>query len=1010
MIPLQLTLKNFLSYQQATVDFNGLHTACICGSNGAGKSSLLEAITWVIWGHSRAATEDDVIQVGATEVRVDFVFQSQQQIYKIIRSRQRGGGTALEFQVQAEEGFRSLTGKGIKATQQHIITGLKLDYETFINSAYLRQGRADEFMLKRPGERKQVLADLLKLNRYEQLADKAKESAKEYKTQIEQIEQALDSIQLQMQQKPSTLAEQSYLKAQIDELSAIQAEDDAKLKELGVLQHQRQSCQQQLVWTQQQHQTLKQECDRLEQDLAQSLHQQEAIAAIIAREAEIKADYQAYLDLKAKEEELNRKFELERSLKSQKQDLQFELEREINERQLKIREAELELSTLQQQEQENLQILSQQQEVEAAIQQLQTYRQRLDVLDKLQLEVAPLIQRRQSLQAELDRTSAKMLARLEELKATIARIAAESAKEEGLKAKLAEVNSNIEQIEKRRVYQGRVRDKGLEKKALKEGLEKQQEHQSRSIAELNQKLEMLKTPEACCPLCDRPLDARYFSLVVDRTQTEREQTEEQFWSNKEDVAKLEQELQALRAEYSQISQEIEGGDRLLQERGQITAQLEANLNNQHLCQQLLAEQKQLEVDIDSGNFQLELQAELKLLESSILELNYDEKDHALARGEVKRWQRAEFTYERIKEAQRRQEQIELKKPEIIAAIADLKTAIADFINNSHIARQISDVERQILDLGYDNSLHNAIGKSIKEAESNRLKYEELERVRLELPRVEKRCQDLTESRQSRIDSQAALLDQIAIIRQNMAEIPDIEPEVKALEQQRFQRRQQLDTYLAQLGRVEQQLIQLANLESQLTEYRQKLEKGRREYRIYQELGQAFGKNGIQALMIENVLPQLEAETNNILSRLSGNQFHVQFITQKSGKSARARSSKSPPKFIDTLEIQIADARGKRAYESYSGGEAFRINFAIRLALAKVLVQRSGSALQMLIVDEGFGTQDREGCERLIAAINAIASDFACILIVTHMPQFKEAFQTRIEVEKTLNGSQVSLLT
>ena len=63
---------------------------------------------------------------------------------------------------------------------------------------------------------------------------------------------------------------------------------------------------------------------------------------------------------------------------------------------------------------------------------------------------------------------------------------------------------------------------------------------------------------------------------------------------------------------------------------------------------------------------------------------------------------------------------------------------------------------------------------------------------------------------------------------------------------------------------------------------------------------------------------------------------------------------------------------------------------------------------MLIIDEGFGTQDSEGCERLIAAINAIASDFSCILTVTHMQQFKEAFQTRIEVYKTNNGSQLKL--
>ncbi|TAF10496.1 MAG: ATP-binding cassette family protein, partial [Nostocales cyanobacterium] len=108
------------------------------------------------------------------------------------------------------------------------------------------------------------------------------------------------------------------------------------------------------------------------------------------------------------------------------------------------------------------------------------------------------------------------------------------------------------------------------------------------------------------------------------------------------------------------------------------------------------------------------------------------------------------------------------------------------------------------------------------------------------------------------------------------------------------------------------------------------------------------------------------------------------------------------------DILIADARGTRAYETYSGGEAFRINFAIRLALAKLLAQRAGAALQLLIIDEGFGTQDNEGCDRLIAAINAIASDFACILTVTHIPHLKEAFQARIEVNKNQQGSHLSI--
>jgi exonuclease SbcC len=201
MIPLQLTLKNFLSYREANLDFRGLHTACICGPNGAGKSSLLEAITWVIWGQSRAASEDDVIHAGAKDVRVDFVFQNNQQTHRIIRTRNRGQSSSLEFQVETAGGFRSLTEKGVRATQQLIMHHLKLDYDTFINSAYLRQGRADEFMLRRPNERKQILADLLKLDQYENLAEQAKDLSRQFKGQAEQLEQSLQTIKQQLEQR-----------------------------------------------------------------------------------------------------------------------------------------------------------------------------------------------------------------------------------------------------------------------------------------------------------------------------------------------------------------------------------------------------------------------------------------------------------------------------------------------------------------------------------------------------------------------------------------------------------------------------------------------------------------------------------------------------------------------------------------------------------------------------------------------------------------------------------------
>ena len=122
-----------------------------------------------------------------------------------------------------------------------------------------------------------------------------------------------------------------------------------------------------------------------------------------------------------------------------------------------------------------------------------------------------------------------------------------------------------------------------------------------------------------------------------------------------------------------------------------------------------------------------------------------------------------------------------------------------------------------------------------------------------------------------------------------------------------------------------------------------------------------------------------------------------FETQREYKSNKREDLR------ETLDMVISDSLGERDYEMFSGGEAFRVNFAIRLALSKVLARRAGARLQTLVIDEGFGSQDAEGRQRLIEAINLVQDDFAKILVITHLEELKDVFPTRIEVEKTPQG-------
>src|SRR5215813_4505361 len=140
MIPLTLNLRNFMSYAEAhePLSFDGIHVAVLTGDNGHGKSALLDAITWALWGRSRARSEDDLIQVGKLEAEVELEFALGSERYCVLRKRQlRSSGRrrvatpTLELQIHDGDRYRPLTAESVTQTQAALTSMLRLDYETF---------------------------------------------------------------------------------------------------------------------------------------------------------------------------------------------------------------------------------------------------------------------------------------------------------------------------------------------------------------------------------------------------------------------------------------------------------------------------------------------------------------------------------------------------------------------------------------------------------------------------------------------------------------------------------------------------------------------------------------------------------------------------------------------------------------------------------------------------------------------------------------------------------------
>jgi exonuclease SbcC len=186
VIPLQLRVRNFMCYRDNVpkLDFDGIHLACLTGANGHGKSALLDAITWALWGKARAKRDDDLIHLGESEMEVEFTFDLGGTVYRVLRKRDssKRGRTLLDLQVQVPgEGgeFRSIAETGVRATEAAIVRLLRMDYETFTNSAFLLQGKADAFTTRTPAERKRILGEILGLGRYDEYEQRAKEQVRE---------------------------------------------------------------------------------------------------------------------------------------------------------------------------------------------------------------------------------------------------------------------------------------------------------------------------------------------------------------------------------------------------------------------------------------------------------------------------------------------------------------------------------------------------------------------------------------------------------------------------------------------------------------------------------------------------------------------------------------------------------------------------------------------------------------------------------------------------------------
>jgi DNA repair protein SbcC/Rad50 len=847
MIPTLISVRNFMCYRTGIdIDLRGVRVACLSGENGAGKSALLDSITWALWGKARVNSDRELIALNTTEMEVTFGFELHDQEFRVTRRRSRGGAGQLSLDLQTLDGarWRTISGATARETQRAIDRLLKLDYDTFINSAFILQGRADEFTTKTPALRKQTLAEILNLSDYDRYEEVARQQFREHERRLREIDAAIDRLDLRLAELPARQREVERLGSELlrlgDQVQQASERCSAAHERLRLLE-----------LAADQRNILRNEIKTLDDEIAKLDTSRQTIVARVAR---------------------------------------------------------------------NRAVLARKDEIAAQHRELQALRRENEQIGDLLTRRQGLLNRRRTVEIVIQKAQHEVEGQALSVRDRIKHLTTTAAARSGLELEHARLRSEIDalteisaRLEQMRTLQSRQEARSGELAAKNRQL-------MADMQELKGKMGQLEDASATCPVCRRELGPAERTRLRNEYQAEGTAQGDRFRENKRQIVQIEASLETSKRDILNLERQRKQSEALAREEATLVERLAACGRAESELVEHRTQEAVLAARLASGEIAAIERAELSALDEQLTAIPFDETRYRMVHDRMQSLAPVEAEVSKL----------------LVAG-----TALA------------SDLEQIEL---------------------------------IETTRTER-----ITSREQKALQEASLSQNIEALARVREEYDLLAAELNQFERQRSEAQEQFG---AARQRVEDLLSQVEEREAKTRERQCTAQ----QKAIYDELMLAFGKRGIQAMIIENVVPELEDTANRILDKMPGNTMRVEFRTQR--QTARGEGT------IETLDIIIGDEVGHRAYELYSGGEAFRLNFAIRVALSMLLARRAGARLQTLVIDEGFGTQDTRGRDGLIEAIRAIEPDFHMILVITHIAELKEMFPTRIDVVKEIDGSRV----
>lgn len=206
----------------------------------------------------------------------------------------------------------------------------------------------------------------------------------------------------------------------------------------------------------------------------------------------------------------------------------------------------------------------------------------------------------------------------------------------------------------------------------------------------------------------------------------------------------------------------------------------------------------------------------------------------------------------------------------------------------------------------------------------------------------------------------------------------------------------------EIGSLTERVSALKESLSEMKEKKKDLIQKKKRVVIFEKLTRMLGKSGIQTILLDGIIDDLESTANRILGSIANEPILISLETQRVGSDGVS--------IVETLDLKIRKDGNLQDFKSLSGGEKFRISLALRVALSDLSSRYGGASLEFLLMDEVNSPLDRYGVETLfVNVIKSLESSYK-IMVITHDETLKEKFDNVIDVTKINGESEIEFIS